>query len=95
LGQASGPGRRTSLSDGRSAGVPGAAICTSLGYVLTLAMCAYAYARLSGNPIYEALVPRRSDVRLYTDAVRNVFRRLGGLPVPPASSSPLPREGEG
>ena len=73
-------------------GVPGAAIGTSFGYVLMLAMTAYAYARISGNPIYDALMPRRSDVRLYTDAVLNAFRRLRGLPVP---STPLPSEGEG
>jgi hypothetical protein len=71
--------------------VPGAAIGTSFGYVLLLAMTAYAYARISGNAIYDALMPRRSDVRLYTDAVSNFFRRLRGLPVPP---TPLPSESE-
>jgi O-antigen/teichoic acid export membrane protein len=83
--------------------VPGAAIGTSFGYVLILAMTAYAYARISGNRIADALIPRRSDVRLYTDAVLIVIRRLRGLPARAASSplpqdppkSPLPREGEG
>ncbi len=69
--------------------VPGAAIGTSIGYILMLAMTAYAYARISGNPASDALIPRRSDLRLYTDALRHVFRRLRGLP------NPLPREGEG
>jgi hypothetical protein len=72
-------------------GVPGAAIGTSFGYILMLAMTAYAYARISGNAVYDALMPRRSDVRLYTDAVLNTSRRLRGLPVAP---SPLPSEGE-
>jgi O-antigen/teichoic acid export membrane protein len=63
-------------------GVPGAAIGTSFGYLLTLAMTAIAYARLSGNPIRDALIPQRSDIRLYTDAVANTYRRLRGHPIP-------------
>jgi O-antigen/teichoic acid export membrane protein len=61
-------------------GVPGAAIGTSAGYVLTLAMTAYAYHRMSGNTIRDALIPRAVDVRLYTDAVANAWRRLRGRP---------------
>jgi O-antigen/teichoic acid export membrane protein len=82
--------------------VPGAAIGTSFGYVLTLAMSAYAYARISANPIAEALIPRRADLRIYTDAVRAAVRRLRGRATPPPTpvpldptQSPLPREGEG
>ncbi|HEU0074491.1 MAG TPA: oligosaccharide flippase family protein [Dehalococcoidia bacterium] len=63
-------------------GVPGAAIGTSFGYVLTLAMTAVAYARLSSNPIRDALIPQRSDIRLYTDFVANTYRRLRGRPIP-------------
>ena len=62
-------------------GVPGAAIGTSFGYILTLAMTAVAYSRLSGNPISQALVPERSDVRLYTNFVANSYRRLRGRPL--------------
>jgi O-antigen/teichoic acid export membrane protein len=62
-------------------GVPGAAIGTSLGYVLTLGMTAVAYARLSGNPVRPALIPERSDIRLYTNFVANTYRRLRGRPV--------------
>jgi O-antigen/teichoic acid export membrane protein len=76
-------------------GVPGAAVGTSFGYCLTLAMTAVAYSRLSGNPVRDALLPRRSDVRLYTDFVANTYRRLRGRPAKANGESPLPREGEG
>jgi O-antigen/teichoic acid export membrane protein len=67
-------------------GVPGAAIGTSSGYVLLLAMTAYAYTRISGNPIAAALIPRRSDVRMYTDFATNTIRRLRGQPTAPGTA---------
>jgi len=57
-------------------GVAGAAAATSLSYVLTLALTAYAYRSLSGNSMREALVPQRSDIALYVDAARSGLRRL-------------------
>jgi O-antigen/teichoic acid export membrane protein len=57
-------------------GVSGAAIGTSLGYVLSLALTAVAYRRLSGRPLLEALVPQRSDLAIYTGALRSGLSRL-------------------
>jgi hypothetical protein len=70
--------------------VPGAAMGTSFGYVLMLAMTALAYARISGKPVYDAVVPRRDDLRIYTDGVATAWRRLRGgrvaiEPVPEAN----------
>jgi O-antigen/teichoic acid export membrane protein len=58
--------------------VPGAAMGTSFGYVLMLAMTAFAYTRISGKPVHEALVPRRADVSIYSDGVATAWRRLRG-----------------
>ena len=57
-------------------GVAGAAVGTSIGYTLDLALTAIAYRWLSGRPIHEALIPRRSDAWIYIDGVRSVLRRL-------------------
>jgi O-antigen/teichoic acid export membrane protein len=57
-------------------GVPGAALGTTLGYCLTLALSAYAYHALSGRPVLPALLPQREDVGLYTGALRSGIRRL-------------------
>lgn len=67
-------------------GVPGAAAGTSLGYGLSLALSAIAYRRLSGNPVLEALLPRRSDVALYLDAARSLLRRLRRSSATPAGA---------
>jgi O-antigen/teichoic acid export membrane protein len=60
-------------------GVSGAAVGTSAGYILTLALTSIAYKRLSGGSILEALLPRRSDVGIYVDGVRSLLRRLPRL----------------
>jgi O-antigen/teichoic acid export membrane protein len=63
-------------------GVPGAAAATSINYAMALALTALAYRRLSGNPILEALLPRPSDVSIYTDMLRSIprrFRRSSGV----------------
>jgi O-antigen/teichoic acid export membrane protein len=57
------------------AGVPGAAISTTIGYCLDLALTAVAYRHLSGNSILEALVPRRADAGIYTGALRSAWAR--------------------
>jgi O-antigen/teichoic acid export membrane protein len=57
-------------------GVPGAALSTSLGYGLDLALTSIAYRRLSGGSISHALLPRREDAVIYVDALRLVWRRL-------------------
>jgi O-antigen/teichoic acid export membrane protein len=75
--------------------VPGAAVGTSIGYVLMLAMTAYAYSRLSDNPVYDALMPRRADVRIYTDAVRTAFGRIRGRTAPEPALAAFPPEGDG
>ncbi len=72
-------------------GVTGAAAGTSLGYGLSLVLSAIAYRRLSGNPIVEAIVPQRSDIGLYTDALRALVRRLRRRAAPevgPRSEAP-------
>jgi O-antigen/teichoic acid export membrane protein len=69
--------------------VPGAAIGTSFGYVLMLVMTAYAYSRLSGNPVAPALIPRPSDVRIYRDGVTAAWRRVRGRP-PHVEAAPEP-----
>jgi O-antigen/teichoic acid export membrane protein len=61
-------------------GVPGAALGTTLGYCLTLALSAYAYRALSGRPVLPALLPQREDVALYRGALRAAARRLRRRP---------------
>jgi O-antigen/teichoic acid export membrane protein len=57
-------------------GVAGAAISTSLGYCLDLALTAVAYRRLSGGSIREALLPQRADAAIYLEAWRAVRARI-------------------
>jgi O-antigen/teichoic acid export membrane protein len=57
-------------------GVSGAAIGTSLGACLALALTGIAYQRLSGRPLLEALMPRRSDIAIYLGALRSAQARL-------------------
>ncbi|HXH22673.1 MAG TPA: oligosaccharide flippase family protein [Dehalococcoidia bacterium] len=57
-------------------GVPGAALGTTLGYFLTLALSALAYRALSGRPILPALLPQPQDAALYGNAARAALRRL-------------------
>jgi O-antigen/teichoic acid export membrane protein len=56
--------------------VKGAALGATLGYVISLALTALAYRRLSGGSLTEALVPRPSDFTLYLHEGRGLMRRL-------------------
>jgi O-antigen/teichoic acid export membrane protein len=60
-------------------GVAGAAMSTSLGYCVDLALTAVAYRRLSGGPISEALLPRRVDLAIYIDGLRSLRQALRRL----------------
>jgi len=55
-------------------GVSGAAAASSLAYASHLALSVAAYRAISGQPAFDALVPARSDIRLY----RAVFRSTAG-----------------
>jgi O-antigen/teichoic acid export membrane protein len=57
-------------------GVSGAAIGTSISYILTLVLTAVAYHRLSGEPIMQALLPQRTDLPLYLNLVRSLTAGL-------------------
>jgi O-antigen/teichoic acid export membrane protein len=67
-------------------GVAGAAISTSIGYCLDLALTAVAYRRLSGGSIRDALLPQRSDAAIYLDAWRTGRKRLLGQGRSPIAS---------
>ncbi len=54
-------------------GVNGAAAASSIAYAAHLGAALYAYRRISGQPVLEAVIPRPSDARLYTDALRGVI----------------------
>ena len=56
--------------------VEGAAVVASMGYIVTLAMTAIAYRKLSGGSLVEVLVPRFSDIALYRHEVRALAARL-------------------
>ena len=64
--------------------VAGAAVGATLGYVVSLALTAIAYRRLSGGSLVAALVPRPSDIALYHSEARALASRLPflGKPVP-------------
>jgi O-antigen/teichoic acid export membrane protein len=73
-------------------GVNGAAVASSLAYATHFAAALYAYRRMSGQPILEAVIPRAGDVHLYTDAVRDVLDRARGRhDVRPAEPTPATR----
>jgi O-antigen/teichoic acid export membrane protein len=61
-------------------GVNGAAIASSLAYILSLVLTAGAYRRLSGRPVAEALVPRLADLRLYLDTAKLLIGRYRAVP---------------
>jgi O-antigen/teichoic acid export membrane protein len=64
--------------------VEGAAIGATLGYLVSLALTAIAYRRLSGGSLAEALLPRISDLSLYHHEAKALAARLPflGRPVP-------------
>jgi O-antigen/teichoic acid export membrane protein len=57
-------------------GVNGAAAASSLAYAAHFATALYMYRRISGEPALDAVLPRPSDVHLYTDALRSVLARV-------------------
>lgn len=59
-------------------GVNGAALGSSLAYGAHFIAALVAYQRLSGRPALDAVLFRRSDARLYSDAVRGLLKRLPG-----------------
>jgi O-antigen/teichoic acid export membrane protein len=58
-------------------GVNGAAAASSLAYTAHFAAALFAYNRISGRPLFEALMPRASDAPMYADAARGALRRVG------------------
>lgn len=68
-------------------GVPGAAAGTSLGYFFSLTLTGFAYRRLSGASLREALVPRPPDVEIYLNALRTARAYLRRKRVQEAVSS--------
>ncbi len=61
-------------------GINGAAAASSLAYGAHFVAALFAYRRISGQPIMEALLPARDDLRLYTDALRSIRTRLRRRP---------------
>lgn len=76
-------------------GVNGAAAASSLAYGAHFCAALFAYRRISGEPVLDAIVPRRADVHLYTDAVRSVLSRARRRPqvVPTSAATPPGRGG--
>ena len=68
-------------------GVNGAAAASSIAYGAHFAAALYAYRRISGQPVLEAIVPRPSDARLYTDALRDVIARISRRPPSSAAAT--------
>jgi O-antigen/teichoic acid export membrane protein len=59
-------------------GVNGAAAASSLAYGAHFCVALIAYRLLSGQSPLGLLVPRPSDARIYTDAIRDVWGRVSG-----------------
>ncbi len=76
-------------------GVNGAAAASSLAYAAHFAAALFAYRRISDQPALEAVLPRPSDVHLYTDAVRGVLARVTRRPTPAISTSAPTPPGRG
>jgi O-antigen/teichoic acid export membrane protein len=71
--------------------VSGAAAGASLGYVFSLGLTAYAFRRLSGQPLSDAILPRPGDIGFYRDGLRSLINRGAGQTLPdegPARSNP-------
>jgi Na+-driven multidrug efflux pump len=56
--------------------VSGAAIASTLAYMTNLALTLIAYRRLSGGSVFEAVMPRPSDVALFVEGARSAVTRL-------------------
>jgi O-antigen/teichoic acid export membrane protein len=57
-------------------GVTGAALASTVAYLLSLALTALAFRRLSGWSLVDALVPRPADLPLYVDGIRGLIQKL-------------------
>jgi O-antigen/teichoic acid export membrane protein len=65
-------------------GVNGAAAASSIAYCAHLCVALYAYRRISGRSVREAVLPVLSDAQLYVDAARDVLARIARRPALPA-----------
>jgi len=54
-------------------GISGAAAASSIAYTLSFALSLHFYQRLSGNSMWECLIPRMSDARLYGGLARRIW----------------------
>lgn len=72
-------------------GVNGAAIASTLAYATHFAAALYAYHRISGQPVLDAVLPRAADVHLYSDAVRSTLTRVRRQPAISPEPRPAPR----
>ena len=76
-------------------GVNGAAAASSLAYTAHFAAALFAYRRISGQPALDAVLPRASDVHLYSDALRGVLARVAHRATPTISTSAHTPPGRG
>jgi O-antigen/teichoic acid export membrane protein len=60
-------------------GIVGAAVASSVTYLLTMAGSLYVFRRDSGLPINAVLVPRAADFRAYIRVIRRLLRRVPGF----------------
>lgn len=76
-------------------GINGAAVASSLAYATHFAAALYAYHRISGQPALDAVIPRASDIHLYTDTLRLGLDRIRGRRASDADARPAatPRSG--
>ena len=58
--------------------VEGAAIASSIAYVVSLVATLYWYRKVSGRSPLEALIVRKSDIHFYVDVWKKVTNRRGG-----------------
>jgi O-antigen/teichoic acid export membrane protein len=56
--------------------IEGAAIASSIAYVVSLAVTLYWYRQVSGGSVWEALVVRPSDRRIYIDLLQRLRTRI-------------------
>jgi Na+-driven multidrug efflux pump len=59
-------------------GIVGAAVASSVTYLLTMAGSLYVFRRDSGLPINAVLVPRAADFRESIRVIRRLLRRVPG-----------------
>ena len=74
-------------------GINGAAAASSVAYITHFIVALYAYRRISGQPVLDAVVPRLSDARLYSDAAASIISRLRRRPAPLGDGADAQRAG--